>query len=449
MKWPSWTSNQHVKTELAAIGQYLHNVATTLKRTSGTLFGISPDGKRDYNTLFGYGVDLSYQDYFGMYARGGIAHTVVDKLPKACWRDLPRIETGDPEDPTIILGEELEILRNKGLFAALERTDILNRIGNFAVMYIGVPDGLEPKLPVGSGGVITNTFYNSYSYDGTTISQFDTNPMSERFGRPDQYTVQTTSQGLKRKDVPALAVVSHWSRIVHMAEGALDSSVEGCSALQAPWNALIDIFKFRGSAGESFYRGSRQRTELRAKDGAKIDQTTEGIAAFEAEVQAWTNGYQDYIRTQDMEAHIENPSLESPLDGFTICMEEIAGITGMPLRILTGKGGGQLVGAEDRATWNSLIADRQLAFCSPRLLDALGVLAEAGMLELPDDARVVWPVNPVLNETEQAEVTSKRATAVNQVAAAVSTIGGDDIQLGSALEAIGLGNIELNEDAGE
>ena len=47
-----------------------------------------------------------------------------------------------------------------------------------------------------------------------------------------------------------------------MNEGALDSNVEGESALQGPWNALIDKDKVRGGSGEAYFRNSRQKLAL-------------------------------------------------------------------------------------------------------------------------------------------------------------------------------------------
>lgn len=436
--------------ELSRFSMWLNMAATTLRRTSGAFsFGVSPDGTRDYNALFGYGADLSYSDYYGMYARHGLARAIITKLPKACWRDIPLIQIGKPDNPETILEDEMEVLRNQGLFKALERADILNRIGNFAVLFTGVPDGEDPRESVGTGGALTALYWNAYSYDGIEIAEFDKDVMSERFGKPEKYQLQTAPQGFTRKDSSLRHVQSDWSRIIHMAEGALDSTVEGSATLQPGWNILIDLLKYRGSGAESFYRGSRQRTELRADKDTQIDKSTAGIAAFEEEVAAWHSGYKDFFRTENMEMHGVDVTLESPKDGFDICVEELAGTYSMPVRVLTGKGGGQFLGAEDRASWNTLVADRQLQECTPWLLRALEILKTAGMLDFPDDVRVVWPVNPVLNESEQAEVTSKRAGAMKAVADAASTVAGSEINMESALREVGLEGIELEEDADE
>jgi len=113
-------------------GVILNTVRTLSRRLgSGGLFGISPDGKRNFNELFGYGEFLAFADYLAMYKRGGIANTVVAKVAKACWRDKPTIKDGDKE----ILEEELNALKKAGFFRKIESSDILNRIGNFSVLF--------------------------------------------------------------------------------------------------------------------------------------------------------------------------------------------------------------------------------------------------------------------------------------------------------------------------
>ena len=89
------------------ISKIINSLQHTLRRM-GSMFGygISPDGKRNYNQIFGYGEQLSYADYFGMYKRSAIGRTVVDKVAKACWGEIPEVKSDDK----IILEEQIDIL---------------------------------------------------------------------------------------------------------------------------------------------------------------------------------------------------------------------------------------------------------------------------------------------------------------------------------------------------
>lgn len=425
-------------------GALLNSITTIRKTLGGGSYGFSPDGKRNYNQLYGYGESLAYFDYLGMYLRGGIAQTVVAKLPKACWRDNPEIKVGE----TQILEDELLLLRNKGMFRALERADILNRIGNFSVLLVGIPDGEDLDKPIGTAGVnaFDKIYFNPYSYDGIEILALDNDPASDRFGLPLMYQVQTTKRiNGQSKDISVKSFVVHFSRIVHMAEGALESDIEGTSALQAPWNALTDKDKVRGGSGEAYFRNSRQKLALETDKDATVDMDTEAMTALKKNVEGFQNGWEDTLRLDKMKANMLQPGLTSPRDTFDICVEEVAGTTGIPVRFLTTKAGGTVTGSEDKAAWNSLVADRSDQECSPWLLNVLGIFAEAGMLELPDNTSIVWPVQASLNEKEATESISNKAKAFKDVADGLSTIGADEVVAESVFEAVGLEGIEIDK----
>lgn len=423
------------------LGVILNTISTIRKRLGGGTYGFSPDGKRNYNELFGYGEDLSYTDYLGMYRRGGIANAVVRKLPKACWREIPKIMVGEKE----ILKEELEVLKTMGFLKALERADIINRIGNFSVLLIGLPDSTDLNLPLGSANTLDGSYFNPYSYDGIEITRTDTDPASPRFGLPIEYQVRVTNiDRSKRKSTTFVTHIVHYTRIIHLAEGALDSSIEGASSLEPVWNALIDKDKVRGGSGEAFFRNARQKLSLEAVNGAQVATDNASKAALKENVEDFQNGWDDVLRLNNMKANMLQPGLSSPKDSFEIAVEEISGTTGIPIRILTGKGGGQTTGSEDKASWNSLITDRQDQDCSIWLLRGLGIFAEAGIFDLPDNAKVVWPVQKSLNEKEASETARNKAQAFKAVMEALIAAGGD-IDAKSAFEAIGLEEIEVDD----
>ncbi len=429
---------QEMKQADGYLGVLLNAVQTIRSRFSGGTFGISPDGKRNYNELYGYGEQLAYIDYFGMYKRGGIAHAVVAKLPKACWRELPKIKNGDIE----ILADELKMLKNMGFFRVLERSDILNRIGNFSVLLIGMPDGNDLNLPLGTANSFEGMYFNPYSFDGTEIVKVDTDPASPRFGLPVLYQVRTTNlDQSKRKEQIFITRIVHYTRIIHLAEGALDSVIEGESSLEAPWNAMIDKNKVRGGSAEAYFRNARQKLALEVEKDATVNTDPEVVAALKENVENFQNGWEDVLRLNNMKANMLQPSLVSPRDSFDIAVEEISGTTGIPIRILTGKGGGQTTGTEDKAAWNALVLDRQEQECSLWLLQGLSIMAEAGLFKLPDNVEVEWSVQKSLNEKESTEANKNKATTLKAVVDAVN-LSQDDIDIQSVLDAVGLDDIK-------
>lgn len=433
--------------EQKAADDYLNSVInaaqTIFDRGNGAgSFGVSPDGKRNYNELFGYGENLDYSDYKAMYLRGGFAKTVVDKLPKACWRDMPELKVGD----NLVLVEDLKILKKFKFFKALENADILNRIGRYSVLLIGIPDGLELHLPVGSAkkGAFKDMYFRAYSEDGITITKVDNDPASPRYQLPELYTLQTINTDATIAQ-QSTSIVVHHSRIVHFAEGSLESSIEGRSCLEAPYNALIDKDKIRGASAESYYRNSRQKLALETNDGAKMSTDPAVLTALKDNVKQFQNGFEDTLRLSNMKANMLQPQIASPREAFDIAAEDVAGTTGIPIRILTTKAGGSVTGSEDKATWNGLVIDRQDQECTCSLLDALQIIADAGIIDLPENVDVIWPVQSALSEKESAEAASKKASAFKAVAEGLSTLKGDEILAESVFKEIGLDGIELDD----
>lgn len=425
------------------LGMVLNTLKSAFGRGGGSSFGMSPNGKRNYNELFGYGDQLDYQDYKGMYERGGYANVIVSLFPKLCWRDIPEIKVGDD----VALKDELIALKKAGFFSAMEKADIANRIGRFSVLFIGVPDGMDPSLPIGSAnkGDFKGMYFNVYEEDGIEVVKYDTDPASPRFNLPELYTLQVLVNGDSKLQGNVTARTVHYSRVVHLAEGALSSRLEGVSSLKAPWNALIDKNKVRGSSAEAYYRNARQKLSLETANGAKSSGDTEARKALKENVENFQNGFEDTLRLNNMTANMLQPGMVSPRDSFDVSTEDAAGTSGIPVRYLTTKAGGTVTGSEDKAALNGRVMDRQDQECTLWLLDALKIMDNAGILELPENAEVTWPVQSSLSEKEASESSKNKADAFKAVADGLSTVGADEVLAESAFKAVGLEGIETDD----
>ncbi len=431
------TSEDNTLTKI--INSFTH----TLSRMGSAVgFGVSPDGKRNYNAIFGYGENLTYSDFFGMYERSAIGNAVVGKVSRACWNEQPVIKINEDDE---ILEDEINQLDKLGFFRAMERADTLNRIGDYSVLFIGIPDGLEPDQPLGTATDLQGVYFNPYNEDGITILKWDIDPTSKRWGLPELYQLQTTSHGEKNTDIHKKAVVVHWSRIIHLAEGALDSTVEGSSSLKPVWNKLTDLVKL-GGASEAYFRNSRQQRVLEADKEAQLQPGSAELAALKSNIDAFDNNWDSTLRLQNMKATLLQIQMISPRDTFDTVVEEISGQTGIPIRILTGKGGGQLAGSEDRASWNGIIADRRATECNNYLMQGLDIFNNAGLFDVPDDAVISWPPQVSLNEKEAADVNKVRADTLNVLTDVLGKPVGDEIDSKSALEVVGLEDVEINDD---
>jgi len=406
-----------------------------------SIFGLQKDGKRDLNQIYGYTENPEFQYFFDMYSRSGYANRVVDALPKSCWREGVSVMVGD----NVVLEDEIKALKRLGLFQKLERADILNRIGRYSVLFIGLPDGLKADMPAGSiGSDFEGVYFSPYKEDDITITRYESDPANERYGKPTQYELSVTrADGQQSTAEIRQPIKVHWSRIVHMAEGALNNDIEGRSSLLPIANRIEDLNKSVGGAAEAYFRNASGKVALEIdKDFNASD--TKALDQFKEEVEGFNNGMQNFMRLIGVKAHTLNTTHYDPTGTAKVSLQEVAAQTGMRMRILTGEGGGQLAGNEDKESWNNLVSDRQEQVCSLWLLRALQILAEAGGLKLPDEFRIEWPVVEALNEKDRADIGNKKADTLVKLTTAKSTIGGDEIDMESAIPLLGLDGLKVD-----
>ena len=144
-----------------------------------------------------------------------------------------------------------------------------------------------------------------------------------------------------------------------------------------------------------------------------------------------------------------NTPVYDPEGTINGALQALAGYSGIPIRILTGEGAGQLAGNEDKASYNQMIDDRQDLTCTPWLARGLEILKNAGMITFSDEATIRWPELRALEEDEQAKINMSNATAFKMITDALDsmTLDGnvDPAEVYKELLGIEL-DIEENDD---
>lgn len=388
------------------------NATSTLRQQAQALrHGLTHDENRDLYDIFGYKLTPTFEDFYGVYSRQDIAKRIVDGIARSCWREGATIKDGEEK----YAEKEMEILVNSlQIFRFLERADILNRIGSYSLLYIGVPDGSSnPSEPLGMAPAsqLKDIYFQPYAEDGCSIQQYDSDPASRRFNHPLLYNANVINR--TNEAVVSTARLVHWTRIVHLAEGALDADTAGVSTLKDIFNRLIDLDKIVGGAAEAYFRNSKGKFAIEADKEFKGRITEEAKAAISEELTAYTNQYQEFVRIWGQHINPLNTPHADPTGSFQATLQLISGAKRIPMRILTGVGSGQLAGNEDKASYNQLISDRQNQECSFWLLRLLEILIEAGLMPEPKETlSVEWPINAVLSELEESQVAASKTAAL-------------------------------------
>lgn len=435
------SENKNV-TPITNMKQIVKNVSQSIRYEFSRALGISHGGRRDLYDVYGYDQKLRFERIFQYARREGIANRVAFGIPKSCWRNGFEIIDESTEEAS----NEADIiaLNKRGLVSRLERADILNRIGNFSVLFVGVPDGREPSQPLGRANPakLGEVYFKPFGYDGIQVTQFVTDPKNPRYGLPKMYQVQVMDRGDNDKDTTKSALNVHWSRIIHLNENALDSDIEGMPALEPIFNRILDIDKATGGAAEAYFRNASPKYAFEIDPEFASDITDDEKEQFDEAAKKFTNDMQNMIRTAGTSVKTLPTPHHSPLDTVKTALWAISGNTGIPLRILTGEGSGQLAGSEDKLAYNSIINDRQTVKCSQWVEAVLVILANANMIKLPEVYTIEWPKEEAQSQKEEAEINEINSRTFKNIVDAKSTVGGDAINLEAMAKDFGIELIE-------
>ena len=357
--------------------------------------GIGFGGKRDNWKALGYERNLRFQDYLEAYRRGDIAQRVVDAPAKATWRNPPTV--GDAAGPRGPLAQAWQdLLEAQSLYRELERADIRARIGKFGVLFLGFPGDFA--RPPRSGAKLL--YVSSFMQNKVSVESFVSDVHDPRFGLPEAYNIDM--QGSLGSTALAKRKVHH-SRVIHIAEDAIEDDIFGKPALEAVFNRLFDLEKVVGGAAESVWKTFDRGLFIKLADDADIDK--ESIAEFDNNIENYVHGLQRVIKARGMDIEQLGTGAADPRGHFQVLASIISGTTGIPQRILFGSERGQLASSMDERNWNARIRERQMTFAEPLILRPL-IERMVALQVLPEpEGRLVidWPDLNALSETEKLQ----------------------------------------------
>lgn len=381
----------------------------TTRRNLAGLAGQHFSGDRDLYQTMGYPRHLDAQDYVDVYLRQDIAARIVDAYPDATWREPPEI-TGNKA-----LAEAWGALnRTMHLWRGLHRADRLTGLGHYGAIVLGLDGGQPMQEPV-TGTDFRLIYTQPHSERTAQVIRWDDDPTSPRYGKPLLYRVTTgvnwTGAGAGQKTVTV-----HHSRVIHLAERALEDESIGTPRLERIWNRLMDLDKLLGSSAEIYWQNSAMIMQLKAD--LEVQWEPEEQAALATQIDEMQNGLRRWLRTRGVEASNIAPGLQGSDASNTIdCLIDIiAGAKGIPKRILLGSEAGELASSQDENNWSGRVAERREQFAGPTVaapfikrLQKYGILP-GGEFELQ------WPESDTLGEAGRADIALKSAQAISTYA---------------------------------
>ncbi len=387
--------------------------------------GMQAEGARNMYKVFGWKQQPEHKDYVAKYLKQDITQRVIQAPVNALWADPPMV-TGD----TAFQKAWDDLLAQHAVFSELQRVDILSGLGRFAVMLIGLDDGQKLDTKVSKGTNRKVIYLQPYAEGSVDIKTYDRNQASPRFGLPEVYTITPGAfeAGLvgSQKVTPTIDGVAssfevHYSRLLHIAEGALESKVFGHSRLEAVYNVLDDILKVTGGSAEMFWLSANRGLHIDVdKD---MDLKKDDAENLSDEIDEYEDQLRRVIRTRGVKINSLGSEVADPRGTFDVQMSLLASATGIPKRVLAGSEAGQLASQQDRANWAIRVEERIKNHGQPTvLIPFLRLLIDVGVLPAPQSMMIEWPDAFKMNPLERAQTSAQMARSAANLSKTLQTV---------------------------
>lgn len=375
-------------------------------------------GSRDYNQVLGYPDTVTYEQMYERFKRMGLTRCIVALPAESTWARVPQIVSSNSRlDKTFQL-----LAKERDFIHYLCRTDILSGIGRFGVLLLGFDNTVDLKTPVTPKGHRRLLFLAPYSEGSVRVKEYEDNVHHERFGLPRVYTIQATvpTEGIGASGRAHIRTVDvHFTRIIHVAEGTLESDIYGTPRLEPVWNYLDDLLKVVGCSAEAFWLTSNKGIQVNVDP--EMNFTTKDADALNDEIEEYMHQLRRFIRTRGVELKPLGTEVADPKNHFTSILQLVAATAGIPLRFLIGSEVGQLASAQDRQNWADSVISRRELFATPRMLRPfIEALTYAGVLPSAssDNYEFKWEAPIGQSDFDKARTSYSLASAVSSVSKA-------------------------------
>lgn len=373
---------------------------------TGTYHGA--DRKRMLYDQAGYPDTVEPGMLFNMYRRFGIARAIVNLKPNKTWQKPPVIYEGDvdPErrerNPTAfekqwdkysakwkvwerLLGADKRqrVMRYSGLLIICREPS--KRRPREALSRLVGPEAIIKFKPVFETEIVINEAYQDI-----------TDP---RYGLPKYYQFRARTPG-SRNPWENEQYTLHPSRVIPFAEDADDDSPYGISALEAAYNALLDMEKVRMAGAEGLYKKAKQRTVINLKDEAGAAPTTNETDGMNDAIDEFERNFNDMLLLQNAEATTLDTTIADPKSAWYLGLHEIAALEETPSTILIGQQTGRLASDEDNSYFNNTIKTRRQNWGESMIFTFIDRMTEIGALDEHEELTVEWDniSDPTQNE---------------------------------------------------
>ncbi|WP_311271052.1 anti-CBASS protein Acb1 family protein [Sphingobium sp. WCS2017Hpa-17] len=321
-------------------------------------WGYSPNTKHDYRDDYGWPETLTFDDFYRMYSRSGLAKAAIDKTVDKTWETMPALweseKPGDTADEKAIAKH----FAKRKIWRSLMDTDRRSMVGAYAGAIILLRDGQKLDQPVTAlrKGIETLAGIIPAWEGQLDVAEWDITEGSDTYGEPLFFHFNEQAVG-DAKNTKLNQTRIHRDRVIIWSD---DGTVNCSSALEAGFNDVSDAEKIKGAGGEGFWKSARGAPVVESKEGVTLEDMMRGMGAASAdEVRDKLNekaddfnaGFDKFLMMGGFTVKPLSIALPQPKEFWEPCVQSFAASLSMPFKELIGNITGERASTEDAAGW--------------------------------------------------------------------------------------------------
>ncbi|ADF60888.1 anti-CBASS protein Acb1 family protein [Enterobacter cloacae] len=361
---------------------------------------------------YGFPEQVTYENLYALYRRGGIAHGAVEKLVGKCWQTNPEIIEGDDADESkdeTAWEKNTKKVFTKRLWRAFAEADRRRQVGRYAGILLHINDSRTWDQPVVRGKSLKKV---TIAWAGSlTVSEWVTDQKSAGYGQPKQwkYVESLPSGGTNQRFV-------HPDRVFILG----DYSNDAIGFLEPGYNACVSLEKVEGGSGESFLKNAARQlnvnfekeidfNNLASLYGVSMDELQDKFNEVAGEM---NRGNDVLMTTQGATVTPLVTAVADPSATYNVNLQTFAASVDIPVKVLVGMQTGERASTEDQKYFNARCQSRRgdLSF---EIEDFSDKLIDLKIIDAVSEKTVIWDD---LNEQTGTEklANAKTMAEINQ-----------------------------------
>lgn len=427
-----------------AVNHALNDVRLARAREMAFNPGMGLDAKRESAWCeYGFKENLTFDDLYKLYRRGGIAHGAVNKLVSNCWKTNPQVIEGEQSDDSRELTtwerSSNQVFTHR-FWRAFAKADARRLVGRWAGVLLHIKDSRGWDLEVVKGKALQKI--TPVWASALKVGTRDNNGAITMW----QYTESLSDGSTAQRNI-------HPDRVLIIG----DMSDDEIGFLEPGYNACVSLEKVEGGSGESFLKNAARQqninfdkevdfNNLASMYGVSVDELQERYNEAAREI---NRGNDTLLITQGAQVTSMVNAVSDPSPTYDVNLKTFSASVDMPSRIIVGNQSGERASTEDQIYFNGRCQSRRgdLSFDVEDMADKLIYLQ---IIKPVSKFSIVWDE---LNEQSPSDKldSATKMSSINQTSLAsgeqVFTV--DEIRVAAGYEPGGSEPLPEDEEDGE